>query len=254
MGPRHRAGAACRTRAPFRMASLGLLAALVTACSGEAAVLSTTTAVATSAAATTTAETSTTAAPTSTTLAPTTTLAVTTTTTLPGGSPSADCVNGWMTPEPWSDLSRTPFDRLRAFYGLSAEDVFVTEVTRYFHGPSPLFGGYDLEFWFVTAWLQGDTSFRGHWLVLQTPAGHPYGVLLEPFLFAPYAPSTSPAGASWMSFWGHGGSEPGGTPVPGLPGSYPSPGSLFREAPGVPLLDPTIAGCIPAEWLPVTGP
>ena len=243
MRPRNRAGAARWSRAAFLMASLGLLAALVTACSGETAALSTTAA-----------EASTAAPPASTTSAPTTTLAVTTTSTLPGESPGADCVNGSVTPEPGSALSRTPYDRLRAFYGLSAEDIFVTEEMRYFHGPSPLFGGYDLEFWFITARLQDDTNFGGHWLVLRTPAGHPYGVLLEPFLFAPYAPSASPAGGSWMSFWGHGGSEPGGTPVPGLPGGYPSPGSLFREAPGVPLLDPTIAGCLPAEWLPVTGP
>lgn len=194
----------------------------------------------------------TTTAPTSTTEAPATT-GTAPTTTLPAGASSATCVNGWVTPEPWSDQSRTPYHRLRAFYGLGSDDIFVTEVMRYFHGPSPLFGGHDLEFWFIAGWQRDDTAFRGHWLVLRTPAAHPYGVLVEPFLFAPYQASTTPAGASWMSFWGEG-EGPGTVVVPGLPGTYPGPGYPFVDSAGVPLLDASIAGCLPAPWLPVVGP
>lgn len=205
----------------------------------------------------TTTTSSTTVAETTTTLATTTTAETTTTTeatpaTLPSGSPSADCVNGWITPEPWSDLSRTPYHRLRAFYGLDDDDIFVTEVMRYFHGYSPAFHS-DMEFWFIAGWLQADPGFRGHWLVIRyLPPGWDTPDV-EPLLFAPYEPSTSPAGASWITFWSTG-PEPGSTVWPGLPGTYPGGGRPVWEAGDVPLFDPTIAGCIPAEWLPLLEP
>jgi hypothetical protein len=259
MRPTRPAGHGRRTQRYYPVAVLALLSLAIAACADDPSVFGTTTGTATSTTATTIPTTST-AAATTTGLATTTTAETTTTTmapttteatpaTLPGGPPGADCVNGWITPEPWSDLSRLPYHRLRAFYGLADEDIFVTEVMRYFRGYSPAFHN-DLEFWFIAGWLQDDPDFRAHWLVMGYPTDPPDIAHLTPLLFAPYAPSTSPVGASWITFWAHDEEEPGSTVIPGLPGTYPGSGRPVWEAGEVPIFDPTIAGCIPPEWLP----
>ncbi|MFH1330050.1 MAG: hypothetical protein ABIJ48_05280 [Actinomycetota bacterium] len=163
------------------------------------------------------------------------------------------CAVEWITPEPMTDLARRPFHALRLQYDLDADRLFVAEDERYFEARSPLFGGYELGFWYVLAHLQDDPDFRGRWIVVEVPAEHPYGNYVWVLLFASADPGRHPG--AWYWFEQGSWDPPFDTEIDGLPGLYPSPGVLFDPSAQLQLLGVHAFGCLPRdEWPPVGSP
>ncbi len=129
------------------------------------------------------------------------------------GSPSADCVEGWVTPERGTELRTEPLDALRARYGLTG--LFVIDDMRYFEGPqdpSIIAPRYDhLRFWYVKASRQDDPSFRARWLLVAPPDGPPAVAATAPWDSAGFGPG------DWVGFFGESDAP---FPYPGLPGEY----------------------------------
>jgi hypothetical protein len=140
---------------------------------------------------------------------------VTTTTSEPEAAAptSSDCLGGWMTPEPGTDLRTAPLDALRARYGVAG--LFVVDEMRYFEGPqdpSIVAPRYDhLRHWYVRASLQDEPGFEARWLLVAPPDGEPQVAATAPFASTGFQPG------SWVGFFGE---SDAAYEYPGLPGLY----------------------------------
>lgn len=128
-------------------------------------------------------------------------------------SPSAECVDGWITPEPGTELRTAPLDALRAWYNVSGP--FVVDEMRYFEGPQDpaiLLPEYAfMRHWYVKASRQSDPDFRARWLLVAPPDMLPGLDAVAPF------DSTGLEPGDWVSFFGESDQF---FEMPGLPGFY----------------------------------
>ena len=159
------------------------------------------------------------------------------------GPAAADCLNGWVTPDPDADRYREPLRVIRRVTGVRGPLIVVD--LRTFEGPEspPSDKGYllDVRRWYVKAFAEQDPAFQGRFLVESRVFGT--GLVAV----APYDTNgfRSP---DWVGFQFDSG-DPLVRSYPGLPGAWAGVpydfvhGGAGLEIPGLP---DEVVGCLSA--------
>jgi hypothetical protein len=156
------------------------------------------------------------------------------------------CINGWIIPTD-PEQRELPFHVIRRTMEIDG-DFHVVDI-RYFEGPEgpPTDKPYlsHVDRWYVKAWLQGDRSFRGRWLIEERSFGSGIAAV-APFDTVGFQ---SP---DWVAFQ-YEGEEAEAREYPDLPGTwagtaydfvsgrYVDTGKPAFRFPGLP---PEVAGCL----------
>lgn len=131
------------------------------------------------------------------------------------GAPTATCVNGWVTPDPGTELAEFPRETLRAHLGLASVDELVVGAVRYFTGPEDVEvvdPRPEVERWYVEAILVSEPAPAGRWMIRRTGIGS--GITAD----APHGTTGFGPGLWWSS--DAGGFDPFDPPCTAANGPY----------------------------------